>query len=276
LLRLMALEVLPSRCASSRIVEKPESRLAFCGTQLVKRIAPVQIISFFVLSACGAWCQSARPSVDLLQEKGSNSPEVRPQERRTWRFLPDAPSGQPATQTDRFHPFVHEARSPSILGAVGINAGIVREAEPGGVSPRPRNLTASYEAAFAPSNSSIFDKYLYPSLGKRILRYHPSTSGSFMGRATYAASRIFITHDDSGKGKLNTSYFLGMLTSVTVESAYRPYWARSTSATFNNVGSTIGSDAGINLLHEFGPGIRQILRGHGPKFVSSLADRIPH
>ena len=97
-----------------------------------------------------------------------------------------------------------------------------------------------------------------------------------MGRATYAASRIFITRDDSGKGRLNTSYFLGALTSVAVQTAYRPYWARSSSATFNNFGSTIGSDAGINLFHEFGPGIRQIVKGHAPKFVSRIEERITH
>jgi hypothetical protein len=244
---------------------------------MVKRIAPVQIISFFVLAACAAWCQSARPSADLLQGDGSSPPEARRQETRTWKFLPDAPSVQAATQADRFPPFVNEGRAPSILGAVGFNAGMVREPETGRATAAPRNLTASYEAVVTPKDSSIFfDKYLYPSLRHRVLRYHPSTSASFMGRATYAASRIFVTRDDSGKGSLNTSYFLGMLTSVTINSAYRPYWARSTSATFSNFGSTIGSDAGINLLHEFGPGIRQILKGHGPKFVSSIAERITH
>jgi len=152
----------------------------------------------------------------------------------------------------------------------------MREMEPGRVTQGTQtNLTIPYKLVFTQKESGVFfDKYLYPSLRKRVLRYHASTSGSFMGRATYAASRIFITHDDSGKGKLNTSYFLGMLTSVTVQSAYRPYWARSTSATFNNFGSTIGSDAGINLLHEFGPGIRQILKGHAPKFVSGIGERI--
>jgi hypothetical protein len=242
----------------------------------MKQIVSIQVISFFVLAACGAWCQSARLSTDLLQGDGLNSPEARREEMRTWKFLPDAPSVQPATQADRFHPFVNEAPSPSILGTDGFNAGIVREPETGRVLG-PQNLSASYEAVVTPKTSSIFfDKYLYPSLRKRVLRYHPSTSGSFMGRATYAASRIFVTRDDSGKGRLNTSYFLGMLTSVTINSAYRPYWARSTSATFSNFGSTMGSDAGINLLHEFGPGIRQILRGHGPKFVSSIAERITH
>jgi hypothetical protein len=243
----------------------------------MKRIAPVQIVSFFVLAACGAWCQSARPSADLLRGDGSNSSEERRQEMRTWRLLPDAPSVQSPTEADRFRPFVNEARSPLTLGAAGVNAGIVSQPEPGRVTPGPQNVAAHYKAVVpAKDSSTFFDKYLYPSLRKRVLRYHPSTSGSFMGRATYAASRIFITRDDSGKGRLNTSYFLGMLTSVTVDSAYRPYWARSTSATFNNFGSTMGSDAGINLLHEFGPGIRQMLRGHAPKFVSGVEERITH
>ena len=176
------------------------------------------------------------------------------------------------------HPFANEARSPLTLGTVGVNAGVItRKTEPGRVTQgtQPNLTTPVINCVFTQKESSgFFDKYLYPSLRKRVLRYHPSTSGSFMGRATYAASRIFITHDDSGKGKLNTSYFLGMLTSVTVQSAYRPYWARSTSATFNTFGSTIGSDAGINVLHEFGPGIRQILKGHAPKFVSAIGERI--
>jgi hypothetical protein len=87
-----------------------------------------------------------------------------------------------------------------------------------------------------------------PSSLKQSLRYHPSGDSRLMGRATYAASRIFIMRDDSGKGRLNTSYFLGALTSVAVSTAYRPHWACSSSATFNNFGSTIGPRQGRNFL----------------------------
>ena len=90
----------------------------------------------------------------------------------------------------------------------------------------------------------------------------------------YAASRTVITRNDSGKTTLNTSYFLGVLTSVAIATAYRPYWTRSTSATFKTFGSTIGSDAGINVLHEFEPGIRQLVNGHAPRFVSRIEERI--
>jgi hypothetical protein len=172
--------------------------------------------------------------------------------------------------------FVNKASLPLTLGAVGARSGVMRETEMGHVIPGPQpSLTALYQVVFIQKESStFFGKYLDPSLLKQDQRYYPSTSGSFMGRASYAASRIFVTRDGSGKGRLNTPYFLRLLTSVAIHTAYRPYWARSTSATFNNFGSTIGSDAGINVFHEFGPGIRQMVKGHTPKFVSRIAERI--
>jgi hypothetical protein len=246
---------------------------------MVKRISPIRVISFLLLAACGALCQSEHPSADLLprlQFDGSNSPEVQSQEMLTWRSLPDAPSVQPPTQAEKFHTFVNEARSPLALGAIAVNAGIMRETELGHVTPGVQpSLTALYEVALIQKESSaFFGKYLYPSLLKQDPRYYPSTSGSFLGRATYAASRILITRSDSGDRTLNASYFLGALTSVAIATAYRPDWARSPSATFKTFGSTIGSDVGINLLHEFGPGIRQMVKGHTPKLVSRIEERI--
>jgi hypothetical protein len=41
---------------------------------------------------------------------------------------------------------------------------------------------------------------------KQDLRYHPSISGGFLDRGTYAASRILITRDDCGEMALNTSF----------------------------------------------------------------------
>jgi hypothetical protein len=245
----------------------------------VKRIAPIRLISFLLLATCGALCQSERPSADLLQGleyDGSDTQEGQRQELRSWKSLPDAPSAQPPTQAEKFRTFVDEACSPLTFGAAGVNAGIMRESELGRLSSgRQASLTALYEGVLIQKESSaFFSKYLYPALLKQDPRYYPSSSRSFLGRVTYAASRVLITRNDSGKTTLNTSYFLGVLTSVAISTAYRPYWTRSTSATFKNLGSTIGSDAGINLLHEFGPGIRQMVKGHAPKFVSRIEERI--
>ena len=236
---------------------------------MVKRTAPIRVVSLIVLAACGAMCQK-RPSADLLP--GLQADEVQRQEISTWRSLPDAPSSvQPPSQAERFRTFVKEARSPSTQGAV--DAGAMRGTELG-LQPR---LIAPHKAAFTQEGSSNFvGKSTYPPLLKPDPRYYASMSNSFMGRASYAASRIFVTRDDSGKGRLNTRYFLGVLSSVAMHAAYRPYWARSTSNTFNNFGSTIGSDAGSNLYHEFGPGFQQMVKGHLPKFLSRVEDRITH
>ena len=245
---------------------------------MAKRIAPTRVISFFLLAACGAWCQSER--ADLLpglQFDGSNSPEVQRPETRTWRPLPDAPSAvQPPKQAQKFQTWVDEVRSPLALDAVGINTGVMRGIELRHITPGPQpSYTAPHNAVVAQKEfQTFFYKYLYPSSLKQNLRYHLSNGGGIMSRATYAASRILIVRGNSGKGRLNTSYFLGALTSVAVSTAYPPYWARSSSATFNNFGSTIGSDAGMNLFHEFGPGMQQMVKGHIPKFASRIEERM--
>jgi hypothetical protein len=243
---------------------------------MVKRIAPIRVCSFFLLAACGALCQSELPFADLLQGASSNSPEVRRQETRAWRSLPDAPSVQLPTQAERPQTFAAEVRSPSTLRAVGINTSVIPRTEQGHVTPGPQpRLNAIYKVLPVQRESSTFlGKYLSTSSLKP--RYHPSTSGSFMGRATYAASHIFTTRNDSGKRRLNSPYFLGVLSSVAIHAAYRPYWIRSPSAPFNDFGSTIGNDAGRNLFREFGPGIRQMMKTHTPKFASRIEEQITH
>jgi hypothetical protein len=95
-----------------------------------------------------------------------------------------------------------------------------------------------------------------------------------MGRATDAAFRIFVTRDESGKRRLNTLYFVRVLTSVAADNASRQYRARSGTAPLSNFGSAVGNDAGMNLLHEFGPGIRQKVTGHVPSFMSRIGTHI--
>lgn len=243
---------------------------------MVKRIPPIRVICFCLLTACGALCQKPVDLIQGLQFDGSNSPQGQGEDIPTSRPLPDAPSVQPPTQAEELRTFFEEAHSPLTLRAVGANARVIRETELDHVKAATQlSFTGRYKARSIEKRPSAFvGRYLCPSVLKQSLRYHLSTSGSLMGRVTYAASRIFIVRDDAGKGRLNTSYFLGVLTSVAIHTAYRPYWARSASATFSNFGSTIGSDAGINLFHEFRPGLLQMMKGHTPTFVSRIEARI--
>jgi hypothetical protein len=223
----------------------------------VKRTAPIRVMSFILLAACGAVCQSKPLSGTQGQEKPS------------LRSLPDAPSLNLPTRMEQFRTFVKDA------SAARINLGAIHNAYLRHTPEVKVNPTGPYKVAFTePASGSFFDKYLYPSLLKQNPGYHPSTSATFLGRATYAASHILVTRDDSGKGTLNGPYFLGVLASVAIHTAHRPYWSRSASQPFNSFGSTLGSDAGINLLHEFGPALRQMAKGRQPKFVSKFQERI--
>ena len=90
-----------------------------------------------------------------------------------------------------------------------------------------------------------------------------------------AAARIFFTRDESGQDRVNTSYFLRALTTVAASTASRPYWRRSATDPISAFGSTVGNDAGMNLLHEFQPGIQHLVTTHAPKFVvKMIGDRI--
>ena len=215
---------------------------------MVKRIAPVGVVSFVLLAACGAVCQIVG------------------------QFLPDAPSVQVATHAQKFSVLIGEARTPAAFGAMGGHAGMMRQ---GTAAAADRPVFIQKDSESIPSNT-IFSKYLYPSSLKQQSGYHSVSGGSLMGRATYAASRTLVTRDESGKGRLNTSYLLRALTSVAADTAARPYWRRSLGEPFSDFGSTLGSDAGMNLWHEFGPGIQQLMKNHTPKFVSKIEERIGH
>ena len=207
---------------------------------MVRRIAPIGFVSFLLLAACGAYCQSADQS------------------------LPDAPSAQIAAGTQGFN-------VPAKIQLLRIGATSGGESRIAGEGFWPVDKTFSRK-----DSNTVFDKYLYPSSLKQRSAYRFSGSGTLMGRATYAASRIFVTQDETGKGRLNTSYFLRALTSVAAETASRPYWRRSGVQPLSDFGSTVGNDAGMNLLHEFAPNLQQVMKSHAPRFVSNLAARVGH
>lgn len=243
---------------------------------MANRIAGIRVISFLLLAAGGALCQSEHHSVDLfhgLQFEGSNASEVWRLETRTWRSLPDAPSTvQPPKQ--QVQTFGDEAGLPLTVGTAGMNALVVHETGAGLFLPKVPSVSMLYKAV--PDKKGIdalFSKYMDASRQQNS-RYQQSSSYKLMGRATDAASRMFVIRGVTGKRNLNTAYFLRVLTSVAAQSASRRYRARSGTAPLSDFGSTLGRDAGMNLLHEFGPGIRQIVKGHAPTFVFRIGERM--
>jgi hypothetical protein len=169
--------------------------------------------------------------------------------------------------------FVNETRSLLTLDPDGINAGATRNSVPGYAAPELQfSQAGAHPATF--TEESLLGKYVYSAMLKNDQRYYSSTGDSLIGRAAYAASRVLVTRDLSGKNRVNTSSLVRVLISVGSDAASRSYCRRSLGTPFSDFGSTLGNDAGMDLLHEFEPGIRQMLTGHTPKLVSKIAERI--
>jgi hypothetical protein len=240
----------------------------------VGRRKAIRVAGFVVLALCGSWAQqvsSVLPGNSGAEFSFRSSTFVPGSQQVSSAALPDAPLPQPPTPAIKFQAFVDEATSPLLFGAATLNALSLREAGEHAPPGAQYSFGSLYGFAVAQRESSVFlGRYFYPWLLKQDPRYYPSHSDNILGRTVYAASRLLITRNDAGKSTLNTSYLLGVLTSAAVATAYKPYWAHSSSAIFSDFGSTIGSDAGMNVFHEFWPAIRNKLQQHSPNFVKRL------
>jgi hypothetical protein len=208
-------------------------------------ITSTRVVSVFLLTACSALCQRADTYVAPSR-------------------LPEAPSIESPSKTEVLRTFQSVIRTPAAAPLPVSD-----------LSVEPLKFGDVRFTGRTPQNpADIFDKYLSPAAVRRSHVYHPLTEGALLNRATYAASSILIMRDPTGKKKLNTSYLLSVLAATASHTAGSPYWKRSVSQPFGDVGSTIGNDAGMNLFHEFEPGIRSLVQSHTPRFVTRIENRI--
>lgn len=214
---------------------------------MVRHIAAIGMGSFLFLAVC----------VMVVQSPGQS--------------LPDDPSvriqsqSQSQSQSQRMNAFEHA--KPLDVGAKSSYAPNLNEAE---FAVYQNDLSRQKDP------NTLFAKYLKPPSSNRKPGYSPADAENLMDRAVHAASRTFITRDESGKGRINTSYFLRTFTAVMADTASTPYWRRSVGEPFSNFGSSVGNSAGMNVLHEFEPSLQQALKSHAPRFVSRIVQHVGH
>jgi hypothetical protein len=258
---------------------------------MVKRITLFRIICFCLTAACAASSQSEPASGEGLRGLQFRSSDRQRQERGAWGSspnapLPDAPmpstlapeSAQFQTDGDRW-PGAQPRLSFEVTAAnAASNTGVFRQTQVDNVAPLfPPNAvfyTAPDQTSAKRDSRFFLEKYLYPPNLPQSSRYQASAGDGLFARATDAASKILISRDLSGARRLNTSYLLRVVTSIAADTASRPYWRRSASAPFSDFGSTIGNDAGMNVLHEFGPSLQQAVTTHMPRFIARIEQRI--
>jgi hypothetical protein len=199
------------------------------------------------------------------------------QEMRDWESLPDAPLPvPPPAQTESSHTTVQEENSPLATGAVGAGSGVMPEPYRGSFAPEGQlSFTASRATPLTQERPGGFlGKLLDPRPLQQAAAANHSASGSLLGRVSYAATRMFLARDASGKEHLNPSLFLAALTTFALHSANRPYGAEPASAAVNDFGMSIGGEAGIRVYNELRPDIQHMVRGVTPKFVFKLEEHM--
>lgn len=169
--------------------------------------------------------------------------------------LPDAPSVQLPSRAQVLRTALDTARQPLDVGSPQQGLG-----EPG-YNP------AEFQFLEARRGTSTF--YTVSKSPSTSQRNGPgSTNARPMGRVVGAASSFIIKRDIAGRKHLNTPYLLSVATNAVADVAHTPYWRRSPAQPLSNFGSNIGNDAGMNVLHQFQPGILRLVTSHLPQVVS--------
>ena len=114
---------------------------------------------------------------------------------------------------------------------------------------------------------------IFPSLLHEDPRYFRRGYGSVWSRTYYAATRVFVTHTDSGGTRFNFSEVLGNATGTAISNAYYPD-DHTVGDNVEKLGSQIGIDAISQVLKEFWPDIKHKLF-HGPNPNPAAAELRP-
>lgn len=170
--------------------------------------------------------------------------------------------------TQKFSSFVEQSMSPYSTLSSAVVAGF----RPIGSNPQVPETYASRmgQTMSEQTKEQFFTKFLMPTMLHQDPRYHASSETGNANRAFYALSRVFVARDDNSKATFNTSELLGAVLAASISSAYHPYRRTTGREVAGNAAATIGSDAGINMLREFWPDIREHLMDHGPKLMQTL------
>ncbi len=181
---------------------------------------------------------------------------------------------QSLTPRQKFTVFVQQIYSPYTLGTVAFNA---LQAQAGGdwytYGGGMQGYGKRFGASLANDESGVFfGWFLYPTLFHQDPRYPLKGSGGFLGRAGYAMSRVLITRGDNGKGQFNYSHVMATFTAAGVANTYYPRNLRGFGNTMDGASKGLVSDAGMNLLREFWPDIRNKLRRHEPARIKRMEE----
>ena len=102
---------------------------------------------------------------------------------------------------------------------------------------------------------------IIPSLLHEDPRYFRRGTGSKKSRILYAATRVFVAHDDTGRLCFNAPEILGNSMAAAIGNAYYPE-SRGFSYTMERAAQQVGTDAVSQILKEFWPDVKSWYQHH--------------
>jgi len=178
------------------------------------------------------------------------------------------------TSREKLRMFEKKSYSPFTFLNAGFNAAY-SQVTGDNYGPGMSGMGKRYGANLADTESrSFFQTYLFSSLFRQDPRYHRIGRGGLFYRASYAASRVFVGRTDDGGSTLNWPEFLGVAATVTLSISYYPGQDRGPVQTISRGFGSVASDAGTEVMREFWPDMRRVLRRHEPQSMRRMENKI--
>jgi hypothetical protein len=164
----------------------------------------------------------------------------------------------PISSREKFKLAKMNSLDPFLYPFVGVVAATERFYGNGAVA-----YAKQYAASFADNSiGNVMTTAVFPSLLHQDPRYLQRGRGSVLGRIGYSASRLVISHGDSGARQFNFSEVGGNAFAATVSNAYYPMTERGASETVSRWAMQLMWDGLSNELKEFWPDVRRKIARH--------------
>jgi hypothetical protein len=251
------------------------------------------LVSALLMSPAWMWAQSAesvqpqsQPQAEKKEPKSEqNEPALPPAPSETLREeIKKGMEAQPPCRADvypcvigareKFQMFVDRTYSPFTLASAAFDAAY-SQISGDSYGPGVRGAAKRYGANLADGEArSFFQTFLYSTIFQQDPRYHRIEHGNVIYRASYAASRVLIGRTDTGTSSINMPELLGVATSASLSNLYYPDRDRGTGRTLNRALGALASDALSNVMREFWPDVRRILRRHEPEAIQKIEEKV--
>ncbi len=232
-----------------------------------------------VLCAIAGWAQAqpanADPCTPQPQQWAAATPPSAVQPGKPEESRPPTPLPyQALSKRQKFNVFVQHTYSPYTLAGAAFDAGLAQatgswHSYGGGMEGYGKRFGASLADS---ESGAFFGRFLFPVLLHEDPRYLRSASQDTMPRIGYALSRVLVTHDDRGNKRPNFSLILSVFASSGLGNTYYPREERGFGDTTVRAGGDLVSGAGMNVLREFWPDIKQKFKKHEPKRIQRLEE----